>query len=202
MLGAGLKSEGCKFVRHPDSYRAPCVQDTTVIQMFPYGWQLPDGSIMREAFYSGMAEAANATYYRWMNPYPQHAYLRRFVKPSRLATLEVSSALCFFEPHRRRWSRGIPRRGTRSAQHDAERRAGSISPMSATRAHGGSIRRSTMACRDRWTGDRTCTGPTRHILCSAVTAVANVKLAFQSSRTQMRAASRRQTAWRLAPGRG
>ena len=57
------------------------MQDTTVIQMFPYGWQLPDGSIMREAFYAGMAEAANATYFRWMNENPQHAYFRRFVWP-------------------------------------------------------------------------------------------------------------------------
>ena len=59
------------------------MQDTTEIQLFPYGWQLPDGSIMREAFYRGMAVATNASYYRWMNENPHHAYFRRFARAAR-----------------------------------------------------------------------------------------------------------------------
>ena len=55
------------------------VQNTTVVQMLPYGWQLPDGSIMRETEYEGMARAANASYFRWMNPFPEHAYFKRSV---------------------------------------------------------------------------------------------------------------------------
>ena len=49
------------------------------MQMLPYGWQLPDGSIMRETEYKGMARAANASYFRWMNPFPEHAYFKRSV---------------------------------------------------------------------------------------------------------------------------
>ena len=57
----------------------PDAQDTTVVQLFPYGWQLPDGSIMREAYFRGMTDATNAPYYRWMNPHPQHACFKRCV---------------------------------------------------------------------------------------------------------------------------
>ena len=49
------------------------------MQLIPYGWQLPDGTAMREAVYAGIAHAANVSYYRWENPNPQHAFLRRFV---------------------------------------------------------------------------------------------------------------------------
>ena len=55
------------------------------MQLFPYGWRLPDGSIMREADYRGMAEAKNATYYSWVNPYPQHGHFRRFEHTSCMA---------------------------------------------------------------------------------------------------------------------
>ncbi len=47
------------------------------MQMFPYGWQLPDGSLMREGLFSGMVAAANASYWRWGNPDVQNAYLRQ-----------------------------------------------------------------------------------------------------------------------------
>ena len=57
------------------------VQDATVVQLIPYGWQLPDGTAMREAVYAGIAHAANASYYRWENPNPQHAFFRRFDVP-------------------------------------------------------------------------------------------------------------------------
>jgi hypothetical protein len=52
-------------------------QDTAVVQMFPYGWQLPDGTVLREAEYAGMAIATNAGYWRWINPDAQHAFLRQ-----------------------------------------------------------------------------------------------------------------------------
>ena len=56
----------------------PPAQDTTVVQLIPYGWELPDGYVLREADYKGMAKAANSSYFRWINPYPQHAYFKRF----------------------------------------------------------------------------------------------------------------------------
>ena len=54
------------------------------MQLHPYGWQQPDGSVIREAFYSNMVAGANASYFRWINPYPQHSYFRRFVPMCRL----------------------------------------------------------------------------------------------------------------------
>ena len=50
------------------------------MQMFPYGWQLPDGTVMREAEYAGMAAAANASYWRWVNPDVQNAFLRQYAR--------------------------------------------------------------------------------------------------------------------------
>jgi hypothetical protein len=44
-------------------------QDAMVLQLFPYGWQLPDGSVMREA--------TNASYWRWINRDAQNAFLRK-----------------------------------------------------------------------------------------------------------------------------
>jgi len=52
-------------------------QGATVLQLFPYSWDLPDGSVIREQVYSGMAEAVNATYWRWVNPDVGLAYFRR-----------------------------------------------------------------------------------------------------------------------------
>jgi hypothetical protein len=52
-------------------------QDAMVLQLFPYGWQLPDGSVMREAEYAGMAAATNASYWRWINRDAQNAFLRK-----------------------------------------------------------------------------------------------------------------------------
>ncbi len=48
------------------------------MQMFPYGWQLPDDTVMREAEYAGMAAASNASYWRWVNPDAQNAFLRQY----------------------------------------------------------------------------------------------------------------------------
>ena len=45
--------------------------------MFPYGWQLPDGSVVREAQFSGMVAVANSSYWRWVNPDVQNAFLRQ-----------------------------------------------------------------------------------------------------------------------------
>jgi len=52
-------------------------QGATVLQLFPYGWDLPDGSVIREQVYSGMAEAVDATYVRWVNTDAGLAYFRR-----------------------------------------------------------------------------------------------------------------------------
>ena len=49
------------------------------LQMFPYGWELPDGGVVREGLYKGMALAAGAGYYRWVNPHAHHAYLHQCV---------------------------------------------------------------------------------------------------------------------------
>ena len=48
-----------------------------MVQLFPYGWQLPDGSVLREAEYAGMAAAANASYWSWVNPDAQNAFFRK-----------------------------------------------------------------------------------------------------------------------------
>ena len=53
------------------------LQGATVLQLFPYGWKLPDGSVAREQVYSGMAEALNATYVRWINRDVGNAHFRR-----------------------------------------------------------------------------------------------------------------------------
>ena len=66
-------------------------QDTTVVQMFPYGWKLPNGIVMRETEYAGMAAAANASYWRWINPHAQNAFLRQCARQytCRLATTSL-----------------------------------------------------------------------------------------------------------------
>ena len=53
------------------------LQAATVVQLFPYGWKLPDGSVAREMLYSGMAEALNATYFRWISGDAGNAHFRR-----------------------------------------------------------------------------------------------------------------------------
>ena len=47
------------------------------MQMFPYGWQLPDGSVLRESVYAGMVAAANASYLHWVSPDERNAFLRK-----------------------------------------------------------------------------------------------------------------------------
>ena len=38
-----------------------------MIQMFPWGWQLPDGWIDRECMFSHQAEAVGARYFHWVS---------------------------------------------------------------------------------------------------------------------------------------
>ncbi len=38
-----------------------------MIQMFPWGWQLPDGTIDRECMFSHQAGAVGALYFHWLN---------------------------------------------------------------------------------------------------------------------------------------
>ena len=47
------------------------------MQLFPYGWQIWDGSVLREAEYAGMVAAANASYWRWVNPDEENALFHR-----------------------------------------------------------------------------------------------------------------------------
>ena len=56
---------------------ARALQGATVLQLFPYGWKLPDGSVAREQVYSGMAEALHAEYVRWINTDAGDAHFRR-----------------------------------------------------------------------------------------------------------------------------
>ncbi len=47
------------------------------MQLFPYGFDLPDGSIIRERVYSGIADAVHARYYSWVNQDAHNAHFRR-----------------------------------------------------------------------------------------------------------------------------
>lgn len=53
------------------------MQEATILQMFPYGWVLPDGTVLRERVYAGMVHARNASYFNWVNPHENYAYFRR-----------------------------------------------------------------------------------------------------------------------------
>lgn len=55
------------------------MQEATVLQLFPYRWDLPDGSVIRERYYFGMVLARDMSYFRWVNPHAENAYFRRFV---------------------------------------------------------------------------------------------------------------------------
>ncbi len=59
-----------------DGCALACLQDATLVQLSPYGWDLPDGSVCRETLYSGIAVALNATYFRWVSHDVQNAFLR------------------------------------------------------------------------------------------------------------------------------
>ena len=55
-------------------------QGSTVIQLFPYGWQKPgNGEVLREALYSNMVAATNCSYHRWVNTHREKAFLRKCV---------------------------------------------------------------------------------------------------------------------------
>ena len=42
-------------------------QGAVMIQMIPWGWQLPDGTVDRECMFSHQAEAVGARYFHWLN---------------------------------------------------------------------------------------------------------------------------------------
>ena len=42
-------------------------QGSVMIQMIPWGWQLPNGWIDRECLFSHQAEAVSAWYFNWVN---------------------------------------------------------------------------------------------------------------------------------------
>lgn len=56
-----------------------------MVQLFPWGWRLGSqvgpgaaGAIAREHYYRGMAEAANATHFSWVNEDAEKAFLHRY----------------------------------------------------------------------------------------------------------------------------
>ena len=55
-------------------------QDAVMVQLFPWGWQLqPNRDVMlRDHYYRGMAIAANAAYFSWVNPDAEKAFLKRY----------------------------------------------------------------------------------------------------------------------------
>ena len=131
------------------------------MQLFPYGWQLPDGSVMREADYRGMVEAANATYRRWMNPYPQHAFFRSFAAIPRWAIMESHAET------RCEYNVGGTEAITPTTRHTLPHAgwcAGRTSQGGAMRVHGASIQRLTMTCRGQKTGSLRAFGHTRRAL--------------------------------------
>ena len=52
-----------------------------VVQLFPYGWRLDSGELIRGDYYANMARASNATHLDWVNPFPHNAYFRRMDFP-------------------------------------------------------------------------------------------------------------------------
>ena len=48
-----------------------------MLQLFPYGWQLPSGEVLREGLYSNMTLFKRGNYLRWVNPHPHNAFFRR-----------------------------------------------------------------------------------------------------------------------------
>ena len=54
------------------------LQGSTVVQLFPYGWQKPgNGEVLREVLYSNMVAATNSSYHRWVNDHREKAFLRK-----------------------------------------------------------------------------------------------------------------------------
>ncbi len=52
-----------------------------VIQLLPYGWERPNGIILRGHGFGNMAEAASMHYLTWMNKLPENAVLREMDFP-------------------------------------------------------------------------------------------------------------------------
>jgi hypothetical protein len=49
----------------------------TTMQMFPYGWRLPDNSTLRGYNYREIVLASECPYEEWVNPVRENAFLRR-----------------------------------------------------------------------------------------------------------------------------
>ena len=52
-----------------------------VVQMHPYGWQLPSGEMIRGFYYGNMVKANKAHYLEWVNPFPEKAFMREMDFP-------------------------------------------------------------------------------------------------------------------------
>ncbi|KAK9817099.1 hypothetical protein WJX72_009545 [[Myrmecia] bisecta] len=53
----------------------------SVVQLHPYGWQLPNGEMIRGFYYKNMVKANNAHYLEWVNPFPEKAFMREMDFP-------------------------------------------------------------------------------------------------------------------------
>lgn len=49
----------------------------TAMQMYPYGWMLPDNSTVRGYNYREIVYASEGNYFEWVNPIRENAYFRR-----------------------------------------------------------------------------------------------------------------------------
>ena len=49
----------------------------TAMQMYPYGWKLPDNSTVRGYNYREIVYASEGKYFEWVNPIRENAYFRR-----------------------------------------------------------------------------------------------------------------------------
>lgn len=47
------------------------------MQMYPYGWKLPDNSTVRGYNYREIVYASEGKYFEWVNPIRENAYFRR-----------------------------------------------------------------------------------------------------------------------------
>lgn len=55
----------------------------TTMQMFPYGWRLPDNSTVRGFNYREIVYASECPYMEWVNPVREHAFFRRIDFPKK-----------------------------------------------------------------------------------------------------------------------
>jgi hypothetical protein len=60
---------------------APTHSPTPTVQMFPYGWRLPNGETLRGFNYREIVLASECKYMEWTNTVRENAFLRRIDFP-------------------------------------------------------------------------------------------------------------------------